>query len=131
MGKSATEYAVQAEATPRPWYVEDQPKDDQAVRISTRQKDTTLGYSGWDGLAVVAYGCDDEPDKGAQVAKANAALIVKAVNAYDRDQEVIRALVEALKPFSEVTTVIHGEWINAARAALRLAQQAGHGEERG
>ena len=61
--------------TPGPWVAGKISR--QIVPINAPGGDPTLGCSKWDGLAHV-FGCDDYPDDGAVVARANARLIAAA-----------------------------------------------------
>lgn len=64
----------EATHTPGPWRVKK--KDGQSAYICSGDE-PRLGYSQWDGLAVV-YGSDDDPRIGSKVMSANASLIAAA-----------------------------------------------------
>ena len=80
LGDTPTTEPLGGEATPRPWIV-DEVSDGVCYVVA---KDIAF-------IATLDPSEDDTP------ARANADLIVTAVNAYDRDQRVIRELQEALE----------------------------------
>lgn len=61
--------------TPGPW--EARRIDSQEWEIDAPNGDPTIGYSSWTGMISV-YGCNDFPNAGEVVAKANARLIAAA-----------------------------------------------------
>lgn len=79
---------IEQKATPRPWEIIS--GNDNAVHIVHGPGEVATVFK-WDSC----NGATPESQK--EEAEANATLIVKAVNAYDADQEIIRELVEALK----------------------------------
>lgn len=66
--------------TPGPWRVETT-NHPQELNISSSAADPHLKYTEWVGLAVV-YGCDDIPEMGAKVMRANAHLIAASPSMY-------------------------------------------------
>jgi hypothetical protein len=73
--------------TPGPW--EAKRTDPQEWAINAPNGDPALKHGTWYGLAV-AYGCDESPSVGREVAKANARLIAAAPE-----------LLEACQTFAE------------------------------
>jgi len=120
---------ILAKATPRPWepptsgfatndgavsiMAKDEELDRKRVALFDRQSPAKRG-KGWETPCA-------ERD-------ANVALTLLAVNSYERDQETIRALTEALDDITDAARRIGPDmlapWIQKANAALAQAKQA-------
>ena len=117
-------------ATPRPWYHE---RTNKVSSVIVGPDDIMTAYIG--------------THRGSEVDISNAALIVEAVNAYDRHLALIAALTEALRqwyphvgcpvcsgdcasanpPVIACPMLMARDALAEARAALKLAKESGNG----
>ena len=101
--------------TPGPW--EAKRTDPQEWAINAPNGDPALKHGTWHGLAV-AYGCDESPSVGREVAEANARLIAAAP--------------ELLEALTEIVAAADGDgWkqLDATFAAARAAIAKATGEQ--
>jgi len=91
------------ETTPRPWFVHD--FTDPAINAGPTPADVTISCTTPDSLSVayMASGLTDTLDE----ARANAALIVRAVNNID---EVVEVLGKSRKALEEAEEILGGEY---------------------
>ena len=111
--------------TPTPW----------ARAPSTHRGRFTFGENdiqarnpdGYGVFHVVHWSGFDSADGTKTQKKANAAFIVTAVNAYERNQDTIRMLVEALEILLELDEHSSDEWV--AQANKRAKEAIKHAKE--
>lgn len=108
---------TEQKATPRPWEIIS--GNDNAVHIVHGPGEIATVFK-WDSF----NGATPESQK--EEAEANAALIVKAVNAYDADQEIIRELVEVAKHALETVEdyVVNGDRMETAIELRKVIAKA-------
>ncbi len=101
--------------TPGPWFLKPNRKY-QEILISCGAE-PRLGYTSWDGIAVV-YGSEDTPDIGFEVAEANAALIAAAPDMYEALRNMLASAIPGMNWTDEIGQVI----LEQASAALMKAE---------
>jgi hypothetical protein len=109
--------------TPGPW--EAKRTDPQEWAINAPNGDPALKHGTWYGLAV-AYGCDESPSVGREVAEANARLIAAAPDLLDQheadmvDLDLLAKAIHAGDPMPELVIRVT-DMLNRKRAAIAKA----------